>query len=212
MTGDPRVAALPPVVVTDRLVLRPLRDGDRDEVVRAHALSVAHLAPWMPAAAMLGEPEEVFERLLAGGRDAERTGTGCRRVAVTRRAGREAVVGFFNLNNIVRGALQGADAGWSVYADALGQGFATEGVTGLLDLAFAPPPLGLGLHRVQANIIPGNARSLRVGAKCGFRREGLALRMIEIAGSWQDHVMHAKLADEHRFVYLRVPGAPAGRG
>ena len=45
----------------------------------------------------------------------------------------------------------------------------------MLDLAFVPEPAGLGLHRVQANIVPANGPSLRVAEKAGFRREGLAL-------------------------------------
>ena len=82
------------------------------------------------------------------------------------------------------------------------QGLATEGVIAMLDLAFAPEPAGLGLHRVQANIIPHNAPSLRVAEKAGFRREGLALAYLNIAGEWRDHLMFAKLADEHTLRFL----------
>jgi ribosomal-protein-alanine N-acetyltransferase len=46
-------------------------------------------------------------------------------------------------------------------------------------------------------VLPRNARSLRVAEKCGFRREGLALRYLHIAGVWEDHVMFAKVSDEH---------------
>ena len=114
-----------------------------------------------------------------------------------------------NLTQIFRRALQGAFAGWSVNAEVARQGYATEGVIALLDLAFAPEPAGLGLHRVQANIVPTNAPRLRVAEKAGFRHEGLALRYLRIAGEWRDHAMFAKLADEHTPQFLPTPAMPA---
>ena len=73
----------------------------------------------------------------------------------------------------------------------------------MLDFAFAPPPTGIALHRVQANIIPNNAASVHVAQKCGFRLEGTAKRYLKIAGEWQDHAMYAKLAEEHTPVFLK---------
>ena len=72
----------------------------------------------------------------------------------------------------------------------------------MLDIAFAAEPRGLGLHRVQANVIPANPASLRVAEKAGMRLEGTAKRYLEIAGVWQDHHMFAKTAEEHTFRYL----------
>jgi ribosomal-protein-alanine N-acetyltransferase len=45
----------------------------------------------------------------------------------------------------------------------------------------------LGLHRVEANIIPSNTASLGVARNCGFRKEGYSPRYLRIAGTWQDH-------------------------
>jgi len=106
------------------------------------------------------------------------------------------LAGTFSLNNIVRGVFQNADAGWAVMVDCVGKGLATEGMCVLLGFALRAEPLGLGLHRVQANVIPGNAASLRVARKCGFREERLAKSMLQIDGRWQDHVMFARLAEE----------------
>jgi ribosomal-protein-alanine N-acetyltransferase len=114
------------------------------------------------------------------------------------------LAGFFSLSEIVGGVFQNAYAGWRVSADVAGRGLGTEGVLALLDMAFASRPAGLALHRVQANIIPTNAPSLRVAEKCGLRQEGYAMRYLKIAGRWQDHVMFARTAEEHRFVYLRA--------
>jgi ribosomal-protein-alanine N-acetyltransferase len=136
-----------------------------------------------------------FDRQLARATRGLEDGSSTRFFTFTRDTG--LFIGTFNLNNITRGVAQYADAGWLLDARYLGRGFATEGVNALLDLAFTPEPAGLGLHRVQAAIIPRNAPSLRVAERCGLQREGIARKYIRINGVWEDHVIHAKLVDEH---------------
>jgi ribosomal-protein-alanine N-acetyltransferase len=189
-------------VRTERLTLRPLTAAERTAYVRAVETSMDHLRPWLPTPPPGDTAEAAFEREL-GRAEADRTsGTGSRWVALLP-DGR--VAGMFNLSQIFRLSFQNAYAGWWVAADCVGRGLATEGVAALLDLAFAAEPVGLGLHRVQANIIPRNAPSVRVAEKCGMRLEGTARRYLRIAGRWQDHLMFAKTAEEHAARYLR-PG------
>jgi ribosomal-protein-alanine N-acetyltransferase len=40
-------------------------------------------------------------------------------------------------------------------------------------------------------VIPRNVRSIRVVEKAGFRREGRALKYLNIAGAWEDHDIFA---------------------
>jgi ribosomal-protein-alanine N-acetyltransferase len=136
-----------------------------------------------------------FDRELRRTEHGRRAGTHVRLAAF---ATNGALVGLFALNEIVRGAFQSAYASWQVGSDRLGLGFGTEGVCALLDLAFESPPSGLGLHRVQANIMPTNVASLRIAEKAGFRREGLALRYLHIAGRWEDHEMLAVTSEDAR--------------
>ena len=51
--------------------------------------------------------------------------------------------------------------------------------------------LELGLHRLQASIIPRNEPSLYVARRCDFRNEGRALRYLKIQEVWEDHDMFA---------------------
>lgn len=180
-------------VRTPRCRLRPLRAADRAEFIRVHELSREHFAPWVPALPPGFGPAELFDAELARVPVWAADGRHLRLVAFLD-DGR--IAGFFNLGEIVRGVFQSAHASWMVSAEVVGRGLATEGVRALLDVAFAEPP-GLALHRVQANVIPDNVRSLRVAEKAGFRREGYARRYLRIAGEWRDHVMLAILADEH---------------
>jgi len=183
---------------TPRLVLRPLEAADRPAFVRAQEVSHEFWAPWSPAADV-DSPEALFDRQLARTLTGLETGKDLRLAAFLDDGRLAALLG---LNEIVRGAFHNAYAGWRVAADVLRQRIGTEAVAALLDVAFAPPPQGAGLHRVQANVIPSNVASLRLAERVGFRREGLAQAYLQIAGRWQDHVMFAKVLEEHVPVYL----------
>jgi ribosomal-protein-alanine N-acetyltransferase len=54
----------------------------------------------------------------------------------------------------------------------------------------------LGLHRMEAAIVPRNAKSRRVAAKLGLRDEGVAARFLQIRGVWEDHVRYAITREE----------------
>ena len=193
------MSTLAPVSVrTPRLLLRALTEQDRAAFVRAQEVSREFWAPWS-AAPDDDSPNALFDRQLARTLTGLETGKDLRLAAFLDDGRLAALLG---LNEIVRGAFQNAYAGWRVTADVVRQGIGTEAVAALLDLAFAPPPEGAGLHRVQANIIPANVASLRLAEKLGFRREGLAQAYLQIAGRWQDHVMFAKVVEEHVPVYL----------
>jgi ribosomal-protein-alanine N-acetyltransferase len=42
------------------------------------------------------------------------------------------------------------------------------------------------LHRLEANIQPGNGASIALVRSCGFSKEGIAA-LPEIGGRWRDH-------------------------
>jgi ribosomal-protein-alanine N-acetyltransferase len=53
----------------------------------------------------------------------------------------------------------------------------------------------LGLHRLEADIQPENAASLRLARRAGLRREGFSPGLIKIAGQWRDHERWAIVSD-----------------
>jgi [ribosomal protein S5]-alanine N-acetyltransferase len=204
---DPRFEPPPGWSIrTPRMRLRLLEEADRAEFVRVHEVSWELFRPWFATMPEEETFDGLFTRQLERGREGLAAGTQVRLVG---RLDDGRIGAFLSLSQIVRGAFDCAYAGWAVNAEVCGQGLGTEGVAALLDFAFAPLPHGLGLHRVQANIIPANAASLRVAEKNGFRLEGLAKRYLRIAGEWQDHRMYAKLAEEHVPV-LVAPDTRAG--
>ncbi len=102
-----------------------------------------------------------------------------------------AILGVFSLSEIVRGPLQGAFLSYYVGAPYARQGYMTEGMELLLRHAFA----GLHLHRLEANIQPGNLASIALVKRCGFVREGFSPRYLKIRNRWRDHERWAMLAD-----------------
>ena len=65
----------------------------------------------------------------------------------------------------------------------------TEAVNECVRIAFEE----LGLHRIEANIMPKNKASLGLARKCGFREEGISPKYLKINGVWEDHIHMVKL-------------------
>jgi ribosomal-protein-alanine N-acetyltransferase len=94
-----------------------------------------------------------------------------------------AIVGLYELGQIMRGDFQSAYVGYYVNAAYQRQGYMTEGLELVLRYAFKT----LKLHRLEANIQPRNKRSVELVKRCGFQKEGYSPRYLKIGGRWRDH-------------------------
>lgn len=189
---------IPPLSIrltTPRLVLRPPRTGDIGELRRLLRHNHAHLKPWNPAPRPGEDPTSITEisNTVLRQRREWKTGRSFAFMVATRDEPTK-LIGKIALNGIMRGAMFGAHLGYWIDVDHQSGGLCTEAIRGVLDFAFGAAEL----HRVQAAIMPHNARSLRVIEKLGFRREGYAERYLLIASTWEDHVLFARTREEHR--------------
>lgn len=104
----------------------------------------------------------------------------------------QAILGAVNLSQIFRGGFQNAYLDYWIGAPYARQGYMREGLALALGYAFAV----LRLHRLEANIQPGNTASSRLVASLGFRLEGFSPRYLKIGGRWRDHERWALLREE----------------
>lgn len=150
--------------VGERVFLRSPTRADRGVFVQlmreSRSLHDEWVAPPMD--------EDAFDAFLVRShRDDTRAFLACRRSD-------GAIAGVFVLGQIFYGAFQSAYMGYYAVAGRTGRGLMTEGMRLVLRHAFA----SLGLHRVEANIQPGNARSMELARRCGSRMEGFSPRYV----------------------------------
>lgn len=96
----------------------------------------------------------------------------------------QAIIGSFNISNIVRGWFQSGYLGYEVFTPFQKQGLMYQGLLLLLDEAF----IKLNLHRLEANIQTNNIASIKLVAKAGFVKEGFSKSYLRVGGKqWQDN-------------------------
>jgi [ribosomal protein S5]-alanine N-acetyltransferase len=113
------------------------------------------------------------------------------RLWIFKKAEDHRIVGTVGFNNIVWGAFLSCHLGYTLDKDEINKGYMTEAIQKGIDIMFDK----FGLHRIEANIMPKNKRSLRVVEKLGFYNEGMAYKYLKINGVWEDHI-HMVLLNE----------------
>lgn len=175
-----------------RLLLRPLAGSDWPQWAEVRQRNEQWLTPWEPL-----RPGNLLDPT----RDREAFASRCNARDRDRQSGVAYGFGVFvgsefageiNLNGVVRGAQQGATIGYWIDRRMAGQRYIAEGVVAVLRFAFEQ----LHLHRVEICIVPRNSNSRRVMEVLSIREEGVALRFLEINGTWEDHVRYGITAEE----------------
>ncbi|HVF53881.1 MAG TPA: GNAT family N-acetyltransferase [Actinomycetota bacterium] len=156
-----------------RVVLRHPADSDHPELMELIRSSRAVHRPWV----YLPENREELETYMA------RTQTEAFETLLVCDRSDGSIVGVYNLSQIFRGAFQNAYLSYYVGAHAEGRGAMSDGLELVLAYAFTT----LRLHRIEANIQPGNVRSIALVKRAGLRKEGFSPRYLKIGGRWRDH-------------------------
>ena len=165
--------------MTSKIYLRPPELADEQAFLKAARLSIALHQPWTTAPASSAEFHAYVDRMAQASNKA----------FVVCRRDTEALVGVINITNIVLGQFCSAYLGFYAFAGQERQGFMREGLQALIQHAFTD----LQLHRLEANIQPENAASIALVTACGFDKEGLSPRYLNIGGQWRDHERWALL-------------------
>ena len=172
-------------MLPDGYSFRPLTTGDAAGLAAAYVRNREHLAPWDPARPAEFYTEAGMDAHIAERLELEAKGL-FRNFVIVGPDG--SVVGRANIQNIIRGTMQGGTLGYWVDKDHLRRGLARASVEFLEGQA-----LELGLHRLEAGTMVENVASQRVLEACGYEQYGLAPKLLFLNGAWRDHVLFQKL-------------------
>lgn len=156
-----------------RVTVRPLASRDESEFLALVAASVDLHYPWMSLPAT---PQE-FQAYVTRYEQPDRESL----LICMRDTG--AIAGMVNISSIIRGRFQNGSLSYAAFAPTAGQGYMSEGLGLVLRYAFQQ----LRLHRLDAQIQPGNRASLKLVRRLGFRMEGYSPDLLFIDGAWRDH-------------------------
>ena len=162
-------------------VLRRFEAADVDELARLRIANREFLEPFEPP-----RPESFFTP--EGQAAWLASGDGLRLAVIDG----GAIAGTISLSHIVRGPLQSATVGYWIDQSRNGRGLAGRALAEVVELAFGE----LELHRLEAGTLLDNVASQRVLRRNAFTEIGVARKHLLIGGTWRDHLLFERLADD----------------
>jgi ribosomal-protein-alanine N-acetyltransferase len=162
------------------IYLRPPQPDDRAAFLEAVRTSRILHRPWITAPATSAEFRAYLKKMQQPGN---------RAYLVCRRDTRQ-IAGVINLTNVILGAFRSGYLGYYAFVGHERRGLMCAGLKAVTGHAFGV----LKLHRLEANIQPGNAPSIALVRACGFDLEGYSPRYLKIGARWCDHQRWAILA------------------
>jgi len=161
--------------------LNRVTPADAPELIAANLANQDYHLPWVTSFTDQAGFDAWFGRSVSGPHVS----------LIAREAATSGIVGVVNISEIAMGAFQSAYLGYYGMAQFGRKGLMTQALRAAIAFAFDE----LGLHRLEANIQPGNAASIALVRRLGFRQEGYSERYLKINGEWRDHERWALLKD-----------------
>lgn len=171
---------------TENLMLEPPSAAAADEYAAYYSRNSEFLASYGPAR----DPHYCSPEAQAALAEQELNDSSVIRMWLRHRRDNR-IIGSIKFSNIIRGPFQSCFAGYALDSEYTNRGYMSEGLSAAVDYLFRMERL----HRIEANIIPGNLPSQRVVEKLGFLYEGRARKYLFINGKWRDH-LHMVLLNE----------------
>lgn len=175
---------------TERLVLKVIDKSYAELVIDYYLNNKCFLEQWEPMKKKEFYTKQYQEEQL----DKELSNienNNALRLWIFKKEDENRIIGTVGFSNIVRGAFLSCTLGYKLDKNEINKGYITEAIQKGIEVMFNE----FGLHRIEANIMPKNNRSIRVVEKLGFYNEGLAYKYLKINGKWEDHI-HMVLLNE----------------
>lgn len=177
-TGDVKILAMSHCaaeldLLGSNIRIRRLLPADREEFHKLARASQSFLRPWIDPPAT-DEQFDVYLKRLESPADEP---------MLVCEASSGRIAGVINIGCIVRGPLQSGFLGFWIGEPFVRRGYMSEALPLAVQYVFGD----LGLHRLEANIQPGNTPSIALVRKCGFSKEGFSPKYLKVFGEWRDH-------------------------
>lgn len=189
-----------PVLITERLMLRILDEDNAQSVSDYYLRNRDFHQPWFSE-----RNDEIFTaRQQRKNLEVELRDFNIGRALpfwLTLRTDPQRIIGRFALTNMIHGSFRSCIASWHLDRKLTGHGYAAEAGQAAIEAAFND----YKLHRIEANILPANDRSINLAEQLGFELAGYENRYLEINGEWEDHLHYVKLADGPYYQVIDVP-------
>lgn len=169
---------------TKRLHLRVIDETCAERVLAFVNRNRTALAEWEPARDDSYYTLETQLRIIQDDRHNRENGRGIIFWLTEADDPGEELIGSISLSNIVRGAFHSCHLGYRMDERHRNKGLMTEALAHVCAFGFE----SLNLHRIEANVMPRNAASLKVCERLGFHEEGLARDYLRIQSRWEDHI------------------------
>jgi len=179
-----------PAIEGEGVTLRQPQMSDHPEWAALREKSRAFLEPWEPVWPADDLTRGAFRRRLKRYAEDQRCDQAYSFFIF--RSADEVLVGGITLSNVRRGVAQAGSIGYWMGQSYARQGLMSVALRALIVFSFS----GLRLHRLEAACITTNVASIRLLEKSGFQREGYARQYLCINGTWQDHLLYARLKDD----------------
>jgi RimJ/RimL family protein N-acetyltransferase len=183
--SDERTPAVGGMLQGRRIGLRPVRRSDLDRLYEAH-IAIGNRGRFFPLGVM---SEPAFHREFEEHGFWQKT-EGMLLIVTSD----DEIVGHIEFFRPVS-YWDAFELSYQLYDDRhAGRGYTTEAVQLLVDYLFAAKKE----HRIHLVIVPGNAASERIAAKCGFVREGTVRGAFFNDGRNQDVLLYSLLRTDPR--------------
>lgn len=170
---------------TERLCLAVLDETNAEHVLRYYEENRHFLNPFEPKRVESFYTLEGKRLELRLEREALNRGEAIRFYLMLK--GESEIIGTIALTNIIKGAFKSCYLGYKLSEKHVSKGYMKEALRAVIEYGFNT----LGLHRIEANVMPTNKPSIAVVKGLGFSEEGLSRKYLKINGKWEDHLRFA---------------------
>jgi ribosomal-protein-alanine N-acetyltransferase len=175
-------------LAVEDVVLRPLRARDHRPWSDLRRRNAEWLTPWEATPPRPDGAPVSFRRMVREGNAMARQGATFPWLLVVS----GEIAGQVTVSGISWGSARSGSVGYWIGQEFAGRGRMPLAVALVVDHCLTRA----GLHRLEINVRPENAASLRVVEKLGMRYEGRRHRFLHIDGDWRDHLSFAVTEEE----------------